>query len=84
MADADKQDIVDLSLSADRLRVEPAFQQAVLNLRREAVDALISADPDDGAVIRTHQASIKAIDGLCGELAAMIRRGTPHQGPTVA
>lgn len=84
MADSEKQKIIDLALAADRLRTEPAFQQAILSMRRDAVEALVAANPTDADTIRMHQANIRAIDNLCGELAWMITHAASRQGPAVA
>lgn len=56
------------------LKSDPAFQRAVLLTRSEALNGLAKANPDDGATIRTLQAEIKAIDGLCQKLADAITR----------
>lgn len=79
-----EQHATDLALAADRLRQEPAFQEAVIALRKDALDALVKVDPTDIEAVRTHQSMVKAIDGLCGELADMILRANPRKGPTVA
>lgn len=84
LSEAERQQIIDLALAADRLRQEPAFQQAVLALRKEAIEALVTVDPTDTEAVRTHQSVVKAIDGLCGQIAGMILRATPTNGPTVA
>lgn len=59
---------------ADRLRQDPAFQNAIRDLRSRAIEALVVADATDTDAIRARQADIKAIDGFCQELAnAMLR-----------
>lgn len=59
---------------ADRLRQDPAFQSAIRELRSNAIEALVNADATDTASVIARQAEIKAIDGLCQELAnAMLR-----------
>lgn len=68
---------------ADRLRQDPAFQRAVLSLRADAVNALVSVDPTDVETIRTKQAEIRAIDGLCQEIANAILRA-PRKPMAVA
>lgn len=57
---------------ADRLRQDPAFQEAVLAYRRREIELLIKADATDADAIRTHQANIRAVDGICAELALAI------------
>ena len=74
----------DASLAAERLRADPAFQRAILALRKDAVEALVGVDPDDGATIRSEQARIRAIDALCDELATVIMRGAVRVGAVVA
>jgi len=69
---------------AERLRTDPAFQRAVVEIRRQAVEALVKADPVDADAIRAQQARINAIDALCGEIANEILRGTPQRQPAVA
>lgn len=59
---------------ADRLRQDPAFQNAIRDLRSKAIEALVQTDATDTAAVMARQAEIKAIDGLCQELAnAMLR-----------
>lgn len=80
MTEADKVAAVD----AERVRQDPAFQKAVLAIRKNALEALASVDPTQADEIRTLQARVWAIDNLCTELAATIIRGTPQrQNPVV-
>jgi hypothetical protein len=80
MMDEHKQ-IRELGLAADRLRTEPAFAEAVTNLRKDAVAALIAADPTNPDEIRRQQAKIQAIDGLCTEITTMIHRAAALARP---
>lgn len=59
---------------ADRLRTDPAFQEAVRLARAVAVGDLIACDPTNADAIRAAQARIWAIDQLCQELANIILR----------
>lgn len=68
---------------AERLRIDPAFQQAVTDLRKQAVERLVAADASNTDEIRTIQAEIKAIDGLCGQIAGAILRA-PRKPMAVA
>jgi hypothetical protein len=80
MTEADKVAAID----ADRVRQDPAFQKAVLAIRKKAMEALILVEPTNTDEIRTLQARVWAIDNLCTELAATILRGTPQrQNPVV-
>lgn len=72
--EAEKQEMRDHAIAADRLRQDPAFQRAIIAMRKDAVEALIKADANDAQAIMTHQANIKAIDNLCGEIAMTILR----------
>lgn len=74
MTEADKIAAVD----AERLRQDPAFQRAVLTIRKNALEALVKIDPVKVDEIRNTQAQIRAIDNLCTELADTIIRGTPQ------
>ena len=67
------------AVEAERLRTDPAFQRAVVAIRKNALEALVMVDPSDQEAIRTNQAMIKAIDNLCQEIANEIIRGA-HQG----
>lgn len=64
-----------MALEADRLRTDPVFAEAIKAMRADAVEELANATPTDADTIRTLQARIRAVDALCGEIAAMITRG---------
>ena len=68
---------------ANRLREDPAFQSAVLGVRKQALEALTNVDPTSTDEIRTLQARVRAIDLLATEIAAAIIRGTPQRSQTV-
>ena len=74
LTEMEKQQARDHAVAADRLRQDPAFQRAVLAMRKDAVERLILADASDANAITTHQAYIKAIDNLCEEIAMTIMR----------
>lgn len=82
--DLTPEQIKERALEADRLRLEPAFQRAVLQLRKDAVDALIAVNPNDPNAILKHQAEIRAIDGLATSIANEIQRGTVRTRAPVA
>ena len=80
MTEADKVAAVD----ADRLRQDPAFEMAVKEARKKALETLTEVEPTDVEAIRNAQALVRAIDTLCTELAKTIIRGTPQrQNPVV-
>lgn len=72
-----KQDLENIRLAyleAERLRNEPAFQAAMIQLRKEALEALVSADPTNADDIRDAQATVRAIDGLATKIGNEILR----------
>lgn len=69
---------------ANRLRLDPAFQSAVLTIRKDAMEELAKAEATNVDLIRTLQARIRAIDLLATEIANAILRGTPQRKPAVA
>lgn len=74
MTEADQIAAVD----AERLRQDPAFQRAVLTIRKNALEMLAQVDPTQTDAIRNAQAQIRAVDHLCTELRDTIIRGTPQ------
>lgn len=74
--EAEKQDLIDVGLAADRLRTDPAFQRAIVQMRKEAVDQLIETPVSDIENNTRLRAEIKAIDALCGQIAIAIQRGS--------
>lgn len=84
MTEAEKQEMVDAAIAADRLRTDPAFQRAILAMRKVKVEALIDADSTDAEANRKLRAEIAAIDDLCGEIAMTITRGMPRATGGVA
>lgn len=72
------------AVDAERLRQDPAFQRAVLDARKAALEELAVIDASDTEAIRTAQAKVKAISALTTALASTIIRGTPQrQNPAV-
>ncbi len=78
MTEAEKQELADAAIAADRLRTDPAFQRAILAMRKDKIEALIDAAATDEEANRKLRAEITAIDDLCGEIAMTITRGTPR------
>ncbi len=72
------QDQIDAE-NADRLRQDPAFQKAVLDARKAALEELAVIDASDVEAIRTAQAKVRAISALSTALANTIIRGTPQR-----
>lgn len=73
-----------LAIEAERLRNEKPFAEAVIALRRDAIDKLIQVDPTNTPAVMNLQAYIRAIDGLTTEIANQILRGTPQKSQPVA
>lgn len=69
---------------AEQLRTNPAFQRAVVAIRKNALEALATVSPTDEDAIRTNQARVRAIDTLCQEIADEIIRGAPGRAVAVA
>lgn len=69
-----KDEIETAYLEAERLRTEPAFQAAIIELRKKALEKLASIDPTKADEIRDAQATVRAIDGITTELANAILR----------
>jgi hypothetical protein len=79
ISETERQELIDAGLGADRLRTDPAFQRAVTEIRKNAVDELIAlpaTDTDNNIRLR---AEIKAIDALCGSIAMTIQRGNAQR-----
>jgi hypothetical protein len=78
ISETERQDLIDAGLGADRLRTDPAFQRAVTEIRKNAVDELIALTEGSEtyeADNRRLRAEIHAIDALCGSIAMSIQRG---------
>ena len=95
MTEAEKQAIAEAAESANRLRTDPAFQAAVISLRASKVaemereqanviNAMLSGMPANNIeTVRTLRAEIKAIDGICQEIANAVLRA-PRKPMAVA
>ncbi|UXN74494.1 hypothetical protein N8D56_04970 [Devosia sp. A8/3-2] len=70
----DPQELRTAFLEAERLRNEPAFQAAMIQLRKEALEELVAADPTNPDDIREAQATVRAIDGLATKIGNAILR----------
>ncbi|MDX0227176.1 hypothetical protein RWA06_04590 [Sinorhizobium meliloti] len=65
-------DIKESALAADRLLNDDVFKEAVSELRKGALEALISVPATDTDAIRDKQALVRALDSLEGKLRAVI------------
>lgn len=94
MTDAEKQAIAAAAEDANRLRNDPAFQAAILSLRaskladmeREqanVITSMLNGQSVNIETVRTLMAEIKAIDGICQEIANAILRA-PRKPMAVA
>ena len=79
MTDDERQSLINAGYEADRLRSDPYFGPAILELRREALDALASVEPTDVEAIRTHQATVRVVQGITDRIAASISRAQQVQ-----
>lgn len=61
-------------LEAERLRADPALANALISLRRDALEQLAQIDATETDKIRDAQASVRAIDGLTTHIAHAILR----------
>jgi len=73
-----------LAIETERLRTDRPFADAVKAIRADAMERFNTVDPSDPSAVMNLQAYVRAIDALCGEIAAQILRGTPRKGPPVA
>ena len=73
-----------LAIEAERLRTDRPFAEAILIMRKDAIEKLVSVDPNDTQAVMNLQAYVRAIDGLCTEIASQILRGTPQKSTPVA
>ncbi len=74
MADPTPEQIHDAFLDAERLRAEPTFQAAVVMVRKQALETLVTTDPTDIDKMRDAQAMVRAIDQLATHIGHAILR----------
>lgn len=72
-------DSAGLAQLAQSLRDNEAFQLALTNMRSSALEGLVRTPPTDAEAIRDHQAKVRVIDELRGDLDAFIRSGQPKK-----
>lgn len=94
MTEDEKLAIASAAEEANRLRTDPAFQTAIRTLRASKVAemereqanviaSMLAGQPATIETIRTLKAEIKAIDGICQEVANAILRA-PRKPMAVA
>lgn len=71
------------AIAMDRVLNEPVFQEAVDEIRTEALEQLLTIAATDADAIREAQALVKALDALTGKLrwtieAAKVSRKSQH------
>lgn len=76
--------MTDFASLAQSLRDNEAFQEALNTIREDARDKLGAVDPNNADAIREHQATIRVVDELRGNLEQMIRGGAPKKPPGIA
>lgn len=66
------------------LRDNDAFQTALDNLRKGALEALATVAAGDQAAIHQQQAIVKVVDDIRSDIEAFIRTGSPKTKPGLA
>lgn len=69
---------------ARSLRDNEAFQQALRNIRDEALNALATMPRADEAAFYSAQARVAVVDDIRGNLDQFIRSGQPTKPPGLA
>jgi hypothetical protein len=72
-----------LTREAQDLRDNRAFQVALAAIRHRALEGLVRTPATDTDAIRDHQAIVKVVDDLLGNLDALIRAGQPKRKPGI-
>lgn len=70
-----------LAKEADRLRNDPIFNEALNDIRAEALDALAVANADDKTMILRLQQKVAVIDEIRTVLARYIMRADVQENP---
>lgn len=73
-----------LASEARSLLDNEAFVTALNGMRSSALETLARADATDTDTIRTHQAKVRVIDELRGDLEQFIRSGQSRKAPGIA
>lgn len=72
-----------LAHEAQRLKENEAFQRALDAMRTHALEGLVRTPATDIEAIRDHQAKVRVVDDLRGNLEAFIRSGEPKRKPGI-
>lgn len=68
-----------LAREAQNLKENEVFQLALDTMRSEALEALVRIEATEADLIRSHQARVRVVDDLRGNLEAFIRAGLPKK-----
>lgn len=68
-----------LAREAQNLKENEVFQLALDTMRSEALEGLVRTPATDIEAIRDHQARVRVVDDLRGNLEAFIRNGKPKK-----
>ena len=74
-----RQAILNEGYEADRLRSDPFIGPALVEIHREAMDALVAVNATDADTIRTHQATVKVVQAITERIATAISRAQQIQ-----
>ncbi len=77
-------DAEQLSQLAMSLRDNEVSQLVLDRIRTSAPDALVSADATDAQEINKHQATVRVVDELRGDIEGFIASGLPKKKPGLA
>ncbi|HYE25089.1 MAG TPA: hypothetical protein VEG32_07810 [Clostridia bacterium] len=72
-----------LAQEARNLGENEAFQLALGRIRMDALEGLVRTPATDIEAIRDHQARVRVVDDLRGNLEAFIRNGQPRKPPGI-
>lgn len=76
--------MADLGALAQSLKDNEAFQAALDGIREDARDKLGTVLATDADTIREHQATIRVVDQIRGNLGQFVRSGRPPKPPGLA
>jgi hypothetical protein len=72
-----------ITREAQNLRDNEAFTASLGAIRNRALEGLVRTPATDTEAIRDHQAIVKVVDDLLGNLDALIRAGQPKRKPGI-
>lgn len=76
-------DKAQLAAEAQRLKDNEALQAALKEMRDDALEGLVVADPTKPEEIRNHQATVRVIGDFLARIEAIIRNGQPRKKPGI-